>query len=667
MPTRAFMRSILLFVLTVAPAILRAQFQDPTPEELKMTEDPKAPGAAAVYLNFEETTDDPLHYHSVYARIKILSEKAKDLATVDLPYVRGNTQITDIKARTIHSDGAVIPLVGKPEDLLIANSGDRQVDRKVFNLPSVEVGSILEYRYQVRYDDNHYSSPSWEIQHQYFVHRARYVFTPFKAFAPGAQVASRTQLIDEHGNAVNSLIWFERLPPGTQVQTEAPGRFTLSLTDIPPVPQEQWMPPRDSFLYSVNFYYKSAMSSADFWVSEAKLWSKEVDHFAEPTKPLSDAVAGLVRPGDSDLDKAKKIYQAVEALDNTDFSRKRGEAEIKQLGLRTAKRAEDTWAEKSGSRQDITLLYIAMARAAGLTAYDMKVRNRDRGNFEPSYLFFGQLDDDIVILSINGKEIVLDPGEKMCPFQTVHWKHSGASGIRQSADGRGLAVSPYQVYTANILTRTGELSLAADGSVSGSFRFVMSGQQAILWRQAALENDPEEVKKRFDRWLQSIVPAGVRAHVDHFLAIDDPEVNLIAVVQADGALGTVTSKRVLLPGFFFETRGNQPFVDQEKRIEPVDMHYADQVTDQMTIDLPAGLSVEGAPESAKVPWASRAVLATKTIVNPHQVIIARQLSRGFTIVKPEEYRDLRDFYQKVAATDQQQLVLTTASPSGKGN
>ena len=96
------------------------------------------------------------------------------------------------------------------------------------------------------------------------------------------------------------------------------------------------------------------------------------------------------------------------------------------------------------------------------------------------------------------------------------------------------------------------------------------------------------------------------------------------------------------------------------------MHYADQVTDQITIDLPAGLSVEGAPQSAKVPWASRALLATNSVVNPNQVIIARQLTRGFTIVKPEEYRDLRDFYQKVAATDQQQLVLT-ASPSGKGN
>ena len=41
-----------------------AQFQAPTDEELKMTADPKAPGAAAVYLNIEEIANDPLHYQS---------------------------------------------------------------------------------------------------------------------------------------------------------------------------------------------------------------------------------------------------------------------------------------------------------------------------------------------------------------------------------------------------------------------------------------------------------------------------------------------------------------------------------------------------------------------------------------------------------------------------
>src|SRR5271166_3911953 len=137
-----YARTALLLPAMVSPALLRAQFQNPTSEELQMTADPKAPGAAAVYLYVEEITDDPLHYKSFYARIKVLQEKGKELATVEIPYERSNFKVSDIKGRTIHSDGTVIPLNGKPEDLLIVKAGTEQLGRKVFTLPDVEVGGI---------------------------------------------------------------------------------------------------------------------------------------------------------------------------------------------------------------------------------------------------------------------------------------------------------------------------------------------------------------------------------------------------------------------------------------------------------------------------------------------------------------------------------------------
>jgi hypothetical protein len=42
------------------------------------------------------------------------------------------------------------------------------------------------------------------------------------------------------------------------------------------------------------------------------------------------------------------------------------------------------------------------------------------------------------------------------------------------------------------------------------------------------------------------------------------------------------------------------------------------------------------------------------------------LARSFTFAGTDDYQTLRDFYQKVATADQQQLVLT-ASAAGKGN
>jgi hypothetical protein len=522
---------------------------------------------------------------------------------------------------------------------LEVRTGDYRLQRKVFTLPSVEVGSILEYAYQVR---DTWEPPTWWVQRNFFVHKEHFLFTPIDAdFA--------------------NLIWWPNLPQGTSVKKDVAGRFSLDITDVPPAPDEEWMPPTDSTLYKVRFYYASRYHSLDvddYWKEGAKDWSKDVDKFAEPTKTIHDAVNSLIQPSDSDLDKAKKLYAAVQALDNTEFSRAKSESELRQLRLKAPKQAEDTWNQKSGNRQEIALLYVAMLRAAGLTAYAMQVVNRDRSSFDPSYMTLWQLDDEVVILSSGGKEIVLDPGEKMCPFGTVNWRHSHAEGLRQSADGPGRAVTPSQGFGANIVKRSGDLTVDPRGGVTGTVQIVMVGQEALAWRQAALKVDATELKKQFDRDLGQIVPEGVEAHVDHFLGLDNADSLLMAVVKVTGTLGTATSKRLILPGFFFETRGNAPFVNEETRLEPIDMHYAEQVTDQLTFDLPPGATVEGAPEDTKVSWEGHAVYVVKTKSDGGQVTVARVLARAFDVARPLDYKDLRGFYQKVAAADQRQLVLT---------
>ena len=102
------------------------------------------------------------------------------------------------------------------------------------------------------------------------------------------------------------------------------------------------------------------------------------------------------------------------------------------------------------------------------------------------------------------------------------------------------------------------------------------------------------------------------------------------------------------------------------------MQYADRVTDDVTFHLPPGAAVEGAPQDASVAWQGHAMFLVKSKTSPNQIEIANSLARAFTIAKPEEYQDLRGFYQKVDAAEQAQLVLTiapapAAAPAGKGN
>ena len=146
-------RGVLLLGALAVPALVRAQFQEPTLDELKMTADSLAPGAPAVYLYREETTDDQQHATTYYCRIKVLSEKGKELATVQTPYWHGVDTVTDIEGRTIHADGKVVPLTAKPSDLMDVKSKTIQVNTVVFTLPDADVGSILEYRLKIRYPE----------------------------------------------------------------------------------------------------------------------------------------------------------------------------------------------------------------------------------------------------------------------------------------------------------------------------------------------------------------------------------------------------------------------------------------------------------------------------------------------------------------------------------
>jgi hypothetical protein len=643
------------------------QFRQPTPDELKMTADAKAPGADAVFLNIEEVANDQLHYQTFYARIKILTEKGKYLATVEVPYLRGRFKVSEVKGRTIHADGKVIPLMGKPDALLVLKKGDREVDKTVFNLPSVEVGSILEYRYQIDYGDTQFSSPMWEVQRRYFVHRAHYMFMPSELFAPGRPKEwsmdewSNNHMQDNRGRKVKNLIWWAKLPEGKRVEANAGGYYTVDVTDVPPIPEEEYMPPIESFLYKVFFYYKSAGTATEFWANEAKEWSKEVDRFAEQSKTIRDGVGELISTADKEEDKARKLYAAVQALDNTDFSRRKGASELKQLKLKEARHAEDTWKQRSGDSEDIAMLYLAMARAAGLSAYAIKVVSRSRGVFDQSYLDVGQLDNTLVLVAIDGKAVLVDPGEKMCPFGTVNWRHSSTRGLRQSAEGPEYADTPALDYAANDTKCAGTINVDARGRISGALQITMTGQEPLMWRQRALEVDEAELKKQFDRSLETIAPDGVQAHVDHFAGMDAPESALTAVVNVSGALGVSTSKRLMLPGTFFESQQEMSFVSAERRWAPVDMRYAERVDEEITYRLPVGLRVEGTPKDTEVPWRGHADYGLKTTTQPGSVTVKRQIVRTFTEAKPEEYEELRGFYQKVAAADRQQLVLTTSA------
>jgi hypothetical protein len=650
--------SLLLFAFNVTN-FAAAQFQDPTPEELKMTSDPKAPGAAAVYLYREEIFDDAVGFHSYYSRIKVLTEKGKDLATVHIPYEHGAFKVANIQGRTIHSDGTIVPLTAKPTDLLDVKVANYQVNQMTFNLPSVEVGSILEYKLDVNYDNRFAISPTWNVQTELFTHKVHFAFKRVNLGITGF-------LTNHSGQVLNQLLWSITGLPATCVTHDAGVHYYLDLTDVPPTPTEDSMPPLSAINQKVEFYYTYAETGPQFWALANKDWTHDTERFTNPNGFFKKAAGTLVAPTDTPEQKARKIYAAVMALDNTDFSRTKSEAERKAEKLKTIRNSEDVWQQKSGTGDEIAKLYVALARAAALTVWPMQVVNRSRAIFDANLLTTSQLDDYIAILELNGQEVYLDPGQKMCPFGQLHWKHSMATGLRLGEKGAAIATTPAGTYNSAVTKRTADVQIDAQGNATGHLQIAMTGPSALQWRQLALQNDPEEVKKQFNEYIRPEVPDGVQADFEHFTGLDNPDLNLTAFVRISGAMGTATGKRFFLPGLFFESRGNLPFVKQDKRSTPIDVHYAAKTSDDVIYHLPPGYAFESIPPSTDLNWPDNAMLRIRSGSKDNVVEVVRTFAYNYSVLDAASYNDLRDFYLKVAGADQQQIVLTRV-PEAKGN
>ena len=561
-----------------------------------------------------------------------------------------------VEARTIHSDGTVIPLAVKPEDLVDFKSKYYQKDTLVFTLPSVEVGSIVEYRLQIKFSHG-VPAPRWLLQCPYFVRKEHF------DFQPGSLEGT---YVNEYGRILDRLM-AAPMPFNAPIAIQTVGHdFTIDLIDVPPIPDEDWMPPINTIRWRVQFYFTYARNARDFWDSESKIWNLGNENFLHISNTIKKAAAGLVNSEDTDEQKARKIYAAVMKLDNTDWSRVKSQAERKKEKLKEIHSVDDIWKNQSGPGNAIALIYVALARAAGLKAWPAQVVDRNLALFDYDYLDFDQLDDYIAVVNIGGKDIFVDPAQKVAPFGSLHWAHTLATGFRESDSGPAEIETPEFDYKDNTVARTADLTVDAAGNAKGTARIVLSGAPALYWRQQALQNDVGELKKEFKEYLVNDLPDGIDVDFDHFAQLEDDESNLTAIVNLSGLIGTATGKRLILPGLFFETRAKHPFVSQDKRTTPVDVHFPEMESDDVVYHLPQGYTVESAPRTPEVNWTGIAQMRINSAVKVDSVEVTRVFARTFTLLKPEDYGDLHNFYLRLALADQQQILLSRPI-AAKGN
>src|SRR5579871_3557839 len=208
-----------------------------------------------------------------------------------------------------------------------------------------------------------------------------------------------------------------------------------------------------------------------YWPGEIRRWSNEVATQSAPTAEIRDAVVGIVGDAATAQEKARRLYAAVQVLYVLDLGQEETALHEPMRFAAEPRKPQDVWRQKTGSANEIAMLYLALSAAAGLDAYGMQVADRARRVFDPHLLSFEQLDAFLVGIRVEGKDFYLDPGEKMCPFGQLAWNHRLAGGVSQKSD------QPIQTPAGSVedalTARVAELSIDPEGNISGTVKVIM--------------------------------------------------------------------------------------------------------------------------------------------------------------------------------------------------
>lgn len=634
------------FAFYLSAAAQRQTWLPITRDDLAIREVPGNPGAPAIQLYYSQMINDRDTNNEgeyIYRRIKILNEKGIDYANVAILVPQGDS-LSELKARTIHRDGTIVDFEARPFEKVVARGRGFKEIVKSFTFPEAAVGSILEYRYKLNYPANILPSHEWIAQHD--------LYTVKEEFDIRAYIGP-IQGID----GMVGLSLFQTLPRDARIQSKGEG-FGLEMENVPAFEDEPQMPPRGTYLYHVTMAYGGGeMASREkFWRFAAQRWNDEAEAFMgdlKAIKPAALEAGGLEKNPEQRL---RRLYARAQQVRNLSYERERTEDEVLKENLKPNRNAAEILTRGYGTRIEITRLFVAMARAAGFDASILRISNRSQRFFDANVLDSDQMDTEIALVSLNGREMYLDPGTQFCPFGLLRWMRTSTQALKLDKKGGSFLEIPMATYDQAVVNRVAEVSFEPDGDITGELTVDFKGSEALERRLDALETDEAGRARMLEDEVRSWLPSGGDAKLKNSSGWEGSGGPLTASFSITVPnYAALAGSRLVIARELFQEREAEAFKQPDRRF-PVYFPYAFEEDDTVTMRVPAGFLVESLPpkESANIGFAG---YQCQSSFEGGQLSSRRVLRVNGIFFRADQYSEVRAFFNKVQSGDQEQAVL----------
>jgi hypothetical protein len=308
---------------------------------------------------------------------------------------------------------------------------------------------------------------------------------------------------------------------------------------------------------------------------------------------------------------------------------------------------------------------VALARSAGFDASIVRISNRMNKFFDKGLLSAQQLETEIAVINLAGKDIYLDPGTKFCSYGYLRWIRTSTQGLKLDKKGGVFITVPSASYDKATTRRNAEMALDSGGNLTGTITVKFEGGEALEHRLDELDTDEAGRKKDLEDELQGWLPTGAIIKMTKSEGWETSDGPLTATFSVDmPGYASAAGKRFLVPTYLFQAKQMDAFKHVDRKY-PVYFPYAFGEVDRVDIKLPDGYTLENTPQAqtVRIGYAGYQNLAQ---FDGKQLVTQRTLQVNGIFFKLELYPEVKDFFGKVQADDEQQAVLTGSASRESG-
>ena len=340
------------------------------------------------------------------------------------------------------------------------------------------------------------------------------------------------------------------------------------MENVPAFDSEGYMPPEDIYKPKVLFFYLStdAGTADKFWQETGKKWYNNTEHALGNSKEVKEAAAAAIGSETDPEKKLRKLYAKAQEIRNFTYERERSDAELKREKIKGNENAGDVIKRGYGDREDITFLFVAMARASGFDAQVVKVSSREEKFFNRSVLSKSQFDSQVAVVQVNGKDLFLDPGTKFCPYGLIRWIRTSTAALKLDKNGGTFVTITPATQDKAVIARTANLSLSEEGVLKGAVSVEFKGGEALERRLSAFKTDEAGRKKDMEDEFKSWLVSGAIVEMTGAKGFDGTDESLIVQFNVEiPGYASAAGKRLLAPAYLFQAKQKDAFKHAQRK------------------------------------------------------------------------------------------------------